>query len=125
MRLRVLPLDLAVARLDPLGPIPAWAHLGPFFSVSRTGQELSVVCARDKVPPAIQQEGPFRAFEVEGPLDFYLTGILSTLLTIFAEARISIFAISTFDTDYVLVKREDVEAAAAALRAAGHEILVQ
>ncbi len=123
MRLRALPFDLAVARLEPADLVPAWAAVGAFHSVTRTETELSVVCAAAAVPPGIRQEGPFRAFAVEGPLDFALTGLLSALLGPLAEARISVFALSTFDTDFVLVKADRFAAATAILKAAGHEIL--
>lgn len=123
MRLRILPVALAVARLAPSSEVPAWATSSPFLGVIRTGRELSIVCAQGLVPASIRQEGPFRAFEVEGPLDFALTGVLAALLVPLAEAGISIFAFSTFDTDFVLVKADRLDAATAALRAAGHEIL--
>ncbi len=123
MKLRVLGLDLAVARLEAASPVPAWAALGAFHSVIRTEKELSVVCAATAVPPGIRQEGPFRAFEVEGPLDFALTGVLAALLVPLAEAGLSVFVLSTFDTDFVLVKADRLDAAAATLRAVGHEIL--
>lgn len=116
-------MALAVARLEPSSEVPAWAKPSPFLSVTRTGRELAIVCGQELVPAPIRQEGPFRAFEVEGPLDFALTGVLSALLVPLAVAGISVFAVSTFDTDFVLVKADRLEAAIAALRAAGHEIL--
>lgn len=114
--------DLAVCRLDPDEEIPAWVAGGDLWCVSRTPDELSLVCAFDQVPPEVKSEGPWRAFRVQGPLDFSLTGILAALTAPLAEAGIPIFALSTFDTDYLLVKADRLEAAALALRDAGHRI---
>lgn len=123
VKLRILAAELAVVRLAQTDEIPDWARHGTFASATRTGNELSLVCEFERVPEGQRREGPFRAFEVAGPLDFALTGILAALLAPLAEAAISIFAVSTFDTDYVLVKADRLEAAASVLRAAGHEIL--
>lgn len=123
LRLRVLDPAFAVARLEPREPTPAWVVRSAFHTVSRTPAECSVLCPWEDVPEGVRREGPFRALEVAGPLDFALTGILAALLSPLAEAGISVFALSTFDTDYVLVRAETLEAAVAALRAAGHAIL--
>ena len=120
--LDVLAGDYAVARLDPSAPVPPWAHDATFSSVSRTASELSIVCPASAVPPGARREGPFRALSVRGPLDFALTGILDALARPLAQAGISIFALSTFDTDIILVRGGDLDAAAAALTAAGHRI---
>lgn len=123
LRLRLLPGELAVARLEPGAALPGWALAGPLQAVTRTPRECSLVCAWSGVPAHVRREGPFRALEVEGPLDFALTGILSALLAPLAEAGLSVFALSTFDTDYVLVRAERLEEATRALAAAGHAIL--
>lgn len=123
LRLRVLPGELAVARLEPGAAFPTWARGGPLQVVTRTPRECSLVCDWNEVPAQVRREGPFRALEVEGPLDFALTGILSALLAPLAEAGLSVFALSTFDTDYVLVRTERLEEATRALEAAGHAIL--
>ncbi|MEM6456401.1 MAG: ACT domain-containing protein [Acidobacteriota bacterium] len=119
LTLTILPTDLVVCRLPPGADWPAWATSGPLVSISRTADELSVVCAAadvpDDVPATMRCEPDWRAFKVEGPLDFGLTGVLASLANPLAEAKISIFAISTFDTDYVLVKAVDLDAAAAVL----------
>lgn len=120
--LRLLPHRLAIYRLSPSDAIPAWATSGPFFSVTRTGDELSIVCAQAIAPPETKCETGWRAFQVAGPLDFSLTGILSSLAAPLAAAGIGIFAISTFDTDYVLLKEERVSSAMEVLRAAGHQV---
>jgi uncharacterized protein len=117
-----LPDDLAVCRLEPASAFPDWAFRGALSCCTRSADEASIVCPAGQVPPSIRSEGPWRAFMVAGPLDFGLTGILASLAAPLADAGVSIFAISTFDTDYVLVKRHALDAAEAALRAAGHRI---
>lgn len=123
LRLRILSQDFAVARLGPGDPLPGWAVRGAFHSVTRTPAECSVLCPWADVPEDVRREGPFRAFEVEGPLDFSLTGVLAALLTPLADAGISVFVLSSFDTDFVLVRAGSLHTAAAVLRAAGHAIL--
>lgn len=122
MRLSLLPTPLAVCRLDAGAAIPAWADAGEFFTASRTPHELSIVCAEAAVPEEVRAERGWRACGVRGTLDFSLTGVLLSLAQPLAAAGISIFAISTFDTDYVLVKQESLAVAIAALRGAGHEV---
>lgn len=123
LRLRVLGQAFAVSRLAPGEALPPWATRGPFHTVSRTASECSVLCPWTDVPSEVRKEGPFRALEVEGPLDFALTGVLAALLGPLADAGLSVFVLSTFDTDYVLVRAERLNEAAAVLRAAGHAIL--
>jgi hypothetical protein len=120
--LMVLPDRLSVCRLDAGDVPPSWALASPFFSITRTSEELSVVCLEASVPEGNRAETGFRALAVEGPLDFSLTGVLSSLLDPLARAGISVFAISTFDTDYVLVRERELAPAIAALREAGHRI---
>lgn len=91
--------------------------------VSRTAEELSVVCPAARVPDGVRVEGPWQAIAVRGPLDFALTGVLASLAVPLADARISLFAVSTFDTDYILVRAADVAQAQAVLTAAGHRFL--
>jgi hypothetical protein len=123
VELRVLPGALAIARLDPADPPPAWAAPdGAFHAVVRTADELSVVCPDDAVPGGVRAERGFRALQVAGPLDFGLTGVLAALAVPLAEAGVPIFAIATYDTDYVLVRAEHLGAAVDALRAAGHQV---
>ncbi|MES2127002.1 MAG: ACT domain-containing protein [Pseudomonadota bacterium] len=121
LRLKLGDERLAVVRLDPESDIPAWALVRSHFSsISRTPDELSIVCDESQVPDGARIEGGWRALKVEGPLDFGLTGILAAIADPLARAGVSIFAISTFDTDYVLVKDDKVNVALAALCAAGH-----
>ena len=120
--LEVLPERLAVCRLSPGEKVPSWAFESRFFSVTRTERELSIVCGEASVPSGTAAERGFRALEVQGPLDFSLTGILASLLDPLAEAGISVFALSTYDTDYVLVRQEALSRAVAALRGASHRV---
>jgi uncharacterized protein len=94
---------------------------GVFFCVVRAVDELSVVCPEDLVPNGLSAERGWMALKLEGPFPFSMSGVLASFLQPLAEAQIPIFAISTFDTDYVLIKRESLGRAAAALSAAGHE----
>ena len=112
---------LAVCRLSADAPVPLWAQ-GPITCVCRTPDELSIVCSAEHVPEGVRCEQPYRALRIAGTLDFALTGILSAITVPLAVAQISIFAISTFDTDYVLVREEQLSRAIAALTAAGHEV---
>lgn len=118
LRLRVLPGTLAICRLGPEATIPAWAS-GSFFSATRTPDELSLVCDEAAVPNEVRAERGWRALQVEGPLDFGLTGVLAGLATPLAAADIPIFAISTFDTDWLLVRQAQLVPATSFLRRAG------
>ena len=120
--LSLLDCRLAVCRLGSRDEIPSWAGAGAFSSVTRTGTELSIVCREDAVPDGIPREGGWRIFQVEGPLDFGLIGVMASIAGPLGEAGVSLFAVSTFDTDYVMVRERDVEAAVLALRAAGHRV---
>jgi hypothetical protein len=115
---------MAVCRLAPTGELPAWAlAAGGFSSVTRTADEWSVVCLEDVVPPGIQCEKGWRVFQVAGPLDFGLVGILASIAGPLADADVSVFVLSTYDTDYVMVKAPDVDRAARTLEAAGHRVV--
>lgn len=120
-RLRVLEGRLAVCRLEADEPVPAWAT-GPVTSVTRTARELSVVCEEARVPAGVRFEGGWRALEVDGPLDFSLVGVVSSLTGVLAGAGVSVFVLSTFDTDYVLVREGDLGASIEALKVAGHAV---
>jgi uncharacterized protein len=123
MNLSLTTQRLIVCQLAPDASIPAWAlDAKGFSSISRTSEELSIVCAEGLPPKDVKQEGGWRVFKVDGPLDFTLTGILVSIAAPLAKAGISIFAISTYNTDYVLVKQDKVEAAINALRTAGHTV---
>ncbi len=123
LTLTLLPDPFAVCRLDREALIPDWAQTSGFYSITRTHDELSIVCFQRCVPAGVQHEAGWRCLKVEGPLDFALIGILASLATPLARAGVSLFAVSTYDTDYLLVKDNDLEQAAAALREAGHRIV--
>jgi len=112
----------AVCRLDATEAIPDWATLASFYSVTRTSDELSVVCSQARVPAEVRCEKGWRGLKVEGPLDFGLVGVLASIAARLAAAGVSIFALGTFDTDYILIKQEQYERATAALAAGGHTI---
>jgi hypothetical protein len=126
LKYRVLVDRLAVCRLASDTRIPAWALEGGFFCVVRTRDELSIVCSEDvctadRIPDGVPTERGWLALKLEGPFPFSMTGVLASFLQPLAEAQIPIFAISTFDTDYMLIKRTNLDQAVAALGAAGHE----
>ena len=122
MRLRTLPDLYAIVRLDPDAPVPAWVGDSPFWSVTRSDSELSIVCAEDDLPDDARAERGWSALELLGPLDFTLTGVVASLVSPLADAKVPIFVISTFETDYLLVREMDAGRAVAALREAGHAV---
>ena len=112
----------AVCKLDHNAQIPAWASAGTFFSITRTTAELSIVCPQSLIPDAIRCERGWRCLRVAGTMEFSMVGVVASLSRPLAEAGIGIFLISTFDTDYLLVKENDLEKAVVALRAVGHAV---
>ncbi len=122
MRLTVHPEHYAVVRLDPDDDVPSWAEVGAVSSVTRTASELSIVCVEAAVPAEASAERGWRMLEVAGPLDFTLTGVLSSLTVPLAAADVTLFALSTFETDYLLVRKNDLDRASSALRGAGHTV---
>jgi hypothetical protein len=122
MHLSILNGTFAICRLLPGDPLPAWLPMGGFVSFTRTDEELSVVCSETVVPEGIRSERGWRILKVQGPLDFSLTGILASLSGVLADANISLFAISTFDTDYLLVLEAQLEQAVAVLGRSGHSV---
>jgi hypothetical protein len=111
--------ELSIVRLSPQPGLPAWLDLAapPLVSVTFAANEVSIVCPTNLAPPAQRSEGPWRAFEIEGPIDFGLTGVLASVLDPLAAAGLSIFALSTYDTDWILIRSEKLAAAQAALAA--------
>jgi hypothetical protein len=118
----VLPETLAIVRLSADATLPPWATQSAFFSVTRTSDELSVVCAAHQVPPGMSAETGWRALKVAGPFALSEVGVLAALATPLAKANVSLFVISTFDTDYLLVSENQLPAAIAALRDVGHRV---
>ena len=120
--IQVLPGEFAIARLPAAAAIPAWADALSFSAVTRTADELSVLCPAMQVPADVKHESGWRLLKLRGPFDFTETGILSSVLDPLAFFRISILALSTFDTDYVLVKAAELDAAIRTLRHADHTV---
>jgi hypothetical protein len=121
--LEVLAETLAVCRLPADAPVPAWAGASSqFLTVSRTSEELSITAVQASVPPELRCERDYRALRVKSPLALDLIGVLAAIADPLAAAGLSIYAISTFDTDYVLVKARDLEPAIVALERAGHRV---
>jgi hypothetical protein len=111
-----------ICRLPSESPIPPWASAGAFVSITRTADELSIVCRQDAVPDGMQAERGWRCLRVAGTMPFSSVGVLASLTAPLAEAGISIFAISPFETDYLLVKDDDFQKAVTCLQQAGHSI---
>jgi uncharacterized protein len=122
LELSLLPERFAISRLSADSPIPAWATQGSFFSATRTGDELSIVTELSCVPANLKSQSGWRVLKVHGPFVLSEIGVLAALATPLADAKISLFAVSTFDTDYLLVASETLLAAIAALERAGHTI---
>jgi len=119
------PRNFAIARLEPNADLPSAVLASPgFLSITRTADELSIVCAEDVAVGFARVDRAWRAIKVQGPFAFDQTGVLASFLDPLAVAAIGIFAVSTFDTDYILVKSANLEGAVAALKGAGHRLLV-
>jgi len=123
-KLSMLLLDnrLAVCQLDRGAAVPSWAIEADFFSITRTADELSIVCPKSAVPPDVKVEKGWRCFRVAGSMDFSVVGVLASMTGPLAEAGVGIFAVSTFDTDYLLVKETDLDRAIGSLVAHGHSV---
>jgi uncharacterized protein len=122
LALTTLPDTFAVCRLDADAALPSWATTGSFFSITRTSDELSIVCQQSLVPDGIQCERDWRCFKLAGPIPFTTVGVLASLVQPLAEAGISVFAVSTFDTDYLLVKTADLPRTIEKMRQSGHAV---
>jgi hypothetical protein len=121
-KLTILPQIFSICRLGKDAPIPDWALSSGFFSITRTDEELSVVCPQARVPEGVKRDPGWRCLKVEGPLDLSATGVLASLANPLAEEGISIFAVSTYGTDYLLVKEGTLEKAVTVLSENGHQI---
>ena len=122
LSLALLPQKYAICQFHPDKHIPYWALLGNFVSLTRTHEELSIVCQQDNVPNDINAERGWRCVQVQGAFDFTVSGVPASLAIPLAEADISVLAIATYATDYLLVKEENVEQALQVLEQAGHSI---
>jgi hypothetical protein len=123
LKYRVVPEKLSVCQLPAGSSPPEWAFGPGFFCVTQTAEELSIVCEESRVPPGVRVERGWVALKLQGPFPFAMTGVLTAFLQPLADANIPIFAISTFDTDYVLMKRDKLDAAITALSGSGHEMV--
>ena len=122
LRFALLPEEFAVCRLDPAAAVPPWAGAGPFSSITRTADELSVVCPESSVPGGVQAARGWRCLKLEGPFDFSVTGLVAAFSTALARAGISLMVICTYDTDYLLVRGPDLDRAIASLERDGFRI---
>jgi uncharacterized protein len=118
--LSILPETLAVCRLDRDAQIPDWAFSGSFLSITRTVEELSIVTSQINVPDGFRRDEGWRCLKVEGTLDFALTGVIASLAMPLAFEGVSLFAVSTYDTDYLLVKERNLSKAVQVLSQNGH-----
>ncbi len=121
LNLELVPGSYAVCRLGADEPLPVWAT-GAFVSLTRTDVELSIVCEQGRVPAQVRSEPGWRCLRVRGPLGFGMTGVLASLAGPLAGSGVSIFVVSTYDTDYLMVQARDLERAVAALERAGHAV---
>lgn len=124
--LRVLESKFGILRLEKDSEVPSWIYKSDLFSITKTPEEMSIVCQENNIPentPAgIRVQRGWSCLKIKGPLDFGMTGILAGVSRILAENSISIFVISTYDTDYILVKETDLKKAVKTLQEEGHEI---
>ena len=120
-RYSVLQGRFAVCRLASDAAVPEWVAGAHFQSITRTANELSIVCEQSLVPVTIHAECDWVCLQLQGPFPFEMTGVLAAILNPLADAEVGIIAVSTFDTDYVLVKEDRLQAAKDALLRAGHE----
>jgi hypothetical protein len=119
--LTVLPERLSIVRLVPDTPLPNSIHKDDnLLAYIQTRDELTMVCNEKYAPPADRIQRGLRAIKVEGPLDLSLVGVLASLLSPLSTAGVSVFTISTFDTDYILVQEGVLQTAVTALKEAGH-----
>jgi uncharacterized protein len=123
LNLSVLPGGYAVLRFAQDAGIPSWATRGEFFSVTRSEEELSVVCPQENLPVGERAEKEWRVLKVHGPFSFDEIGVLASLVQPLANEQVSVLAISTFDTDYLLVQSDGLQKAILTLRDAGHRIV--
>jgi hypothetical protein len=124
-RLELLPESYAICRLDAAAPLPAFAAGPGFLSIVRTATELSIVCPSARVPAEVKHVAGRRVFGIAGVVDFATTGVLAGLLAPLAAAAISVFVVSSYDTDFILVEERNAERAAELWRKAGHHVVAR
>ncbi|MDH6269870.1 hypothetical protein M2360_005302 [Rhizobium sp. SG_E_25_P2] len=118
--LKLLDGDYVVSRLSPTAAIPAWADGEGFVSISRSDEELSILCRAERVPADIRQDGGWACLKLQGPFAFDETGVVLSVVAPLSNAGLGVFVVSTFDGDHLLVKRAAIDPAKAQLLAAGH-----
>ena len=122
LNIHILPGLFAVCRLPAEAPSPEWAQSDELLAFTRTRDEFSIVCGDEQIPANVTAERGWRILKVVCPLDFSLVGVLASLVVPLADAGVSIFALSTYDTDYILVKDYDLESSCQALEHAGYKV---
>ncbi|MGB6242572.1 MAG: ACT domain-containing protein [Castellaniella sp.] len=125
VKLRLLNGAYGVARLRSSDPVPAWADGSGFVSISRTDDELSIVCLQDRIPHDVQVDGDWSCFKFQGPFAFDETGIVLSVIEPLSTNGIGIFVVSTFDGDHLLVKSSNLEKTRSLLKQAGHTLGAQ
>jgi len=120
LQLSLLPESFAIVGLSPVAQLPEWATGGPFFSITRTSEELSIIVEESRVPAGVQSQNGWRVIKVHGPFVLSEVGVLAALAGPLAAAKISLLVVTTFDTDYLLVASENLAAAVSTLERAGH-----
>lgn len=122
LALSIEPGTYAICRLAPDSPAPAWALTAPHYSITRTRDEMSIVVADDRVPADVVASRGWQMLRIAGPMPLDQSGILASVTMPLAASRVSVFAMATYDTDYVLIPGAQRVTAVAALEAAGHRI---
>src|SRR5262245_8348959 len=122
LTLSLLEEQFAICRLECNVPAPAWAFEGSFFSITRTSEELSIVCPVKHVPENVRSQPGWRLLRLDGPMDLELTGIVASIAEPLADAGVAIFPMTTYDREYILIKEEQVHLAITALTAYGHAV---
>ncbi len=127
MKLSLLVLDptFAISSLKRDSPLPAWATSSDFYSITRTYDELSIVCPQDQVPAGVDINKNWRCLKVQGPLGFSITGILASISMPLSTEGVSVFVFSSYDTDHIMVKQYELEKAIEVLQKAGHTVKYQ
>jgi hypothetical protein len=120
--LEVLQSGLAIVKLDPEDSVPRWAQ-GEFVAITKTATELSIVCAEAGIPEEVDAERGWTGFRLAGPLSFDQVGVIASITAPLNAAKVPVFVVSTYDTDYLLIKSDHLESASEALTESGHRIV--
>jgi hypothetical protein len=122
LKLTSLPGNFSIFQIDPVIGIPLWAQQGEFFSITQAADELSIVCEDKYIPDSINREKNWRVLKIEGPFNFDEIGILNSITTPLARANISLLAVSTFNTDYILIQDSHFIEVVDILKNDGHKV---